>query len=301
MRDKQTSLMKGHIMSTSLPGGRLILADDLTLSRMGYGAMQLAGPGVFGPPKDRAQAIAVLRTAIDLGVTHIDTSDFYGPTTVNELIKEALHPYPADLHIVTKVGARRGADGSWSVALSADDLARAVHDNLAHLGLDVLDVVNLRVSAGGPPNDESLAEPFTALADLRRQGLIRHLGVSNVSAAQLTEARSIAPVVTVQNLYNLAQRQDDALVERCAREGIAFAPFFPLGGFSPLQSEALDRVAARLDASAQQVALAWLLQRSPAMALIPGTSSVAHLRENVAAAALVLPTDAIDDLDTIAR
>jgi len=301
MRDKQTSLMKGHIMSTSLPGGRLILADDLTLSRMGYGAMQLAGPGVFGPPKDRAQAIAVLRTAIDLGVTHIDTSDFYGPTTVNELIKEALHPYPADLHIVTKVGARRGADGSWSVALSADDLARAVHDNLAHLGLDVLDVVNLRVSAGGPPNDESLAEPFTALADLRRQGLIRHLGVSNVSAAQLTEARSIAPVVTVQNLYNLAQRQDDALVERCAREGIAFAPFFPLGGFSPLQSEALDRVAARLDTSAQQVALAWLLQRSPAMALIPGTSSVAHLRENVAAAALVLPTDAIDDLDTIAR
>jgi len=301
MKAKQTSLTKGHNMSTPPPGGSLKLADDLTLSRMGYGAMQLAGPGVFGPPKDRAQAIAVLRAAIDLGVTHIDTSDFYGPTTVNELIKEALHPYPADLRIVTKVGARRGADGSWSASLSPDDLTRAVHENLAHLGLDVLDVVNLRVRAGGTPTDESLAEPFTALADLRRQGLIRHLGVSNVSAAQLTEARSIAPVVTVQNLYNLAHRQDDDLVERCARDGIAFAAFFPLGGFSPLQSETLDRVATRLDASAQQVALAWLLQRSSTMALIPGTSSVAHLRENVAAAALALPADAIDELDTIGR
>ncbi len=291
-------------MSTPTPGGSLTLADDLTLSRMGYGAMQLAGPGVFGPPKDRAQAIAVLRAAIDLGVTHIDTSDFYGPTTVNELIKEALHPYPADLHIVTKVGARRGADGSWSPALSPDDLTRAVHENLAHLGLDVLDVVNLRVGRvgmGDTITDASLAAPFTALADLRRQGLIRHLGVSNVSAAQLTEARSIAPVVTVQNLYNLAHRQDDGLVERCARDGIAFAPFFPLGGFSLLQSAVLDRVATRLDASAQQVALAWLLQRSSTMALIPGTSSVAHLRENIAAAALALPTDAIDELDTIGR
>ena len=291
-------------MSTPTPGGNLKLADDLTLSRMGYGAMQLAGPGVFGPPKDRAQAIAVLRAAIDLGVTHIDTSDFYGPTTVNEVIKEALHPYPADLHIVTKVGARRGADGSWSPALSPDDLTRAVHDNLAHLGLDVLDVVNLRVGRvgmGDTITDESLAEPFTALAELRRQGLIRHLGVSNVSAAQLTEAQSIAPVVTVQNLYNLAQRQDDDLVERCAREGIAYAPFFPLGGFSPLQSAVLDRVATRLDASAQQVALAWLLQRSSTMALIPGTALVAHLRENVAAVALTLPADAIDELDTIGR
>jgi len=291
-------------MSTPTPGGSLTLADDLTLSRMGYGAMQLAGPGVFRPPKDRAQAIAVLRAAIDLGVTHIDTSDFYGPTTVNELIKEALHPYPADLHIVTKVGARRGADGSWSPALSPDDLTRAVHENLAHLGLDVLDVVNLRVGRvgmGDTITDASLAAPFTALADLRRQGLIRHLGVSNVSAAQLTEARSIAPVVTVQNLYNLAHRQDDGLVERCARDGIAFAAFFPLGGFSLLQSAVLDRVATRLDASAQQVALAWLLQRSSTMALIPGTSSVAHLRENIAAAALALPTDAIDELDTIGR
>ncbi len=288
-------------MSTPPPGGSLKLADDLTLSRMGYGAMQLAGPGVFGPPKDRKQAIAVLREAIDLGVTHIDTSDFYGPVTVNELIKEALRPYPADLHIVTKVGARRGADGSWLPALSPDDLTCAMHENLAHLGLDVLDVVNLRVGAGHTPADESLAEPFTALAELRQQGLIRHLGVSNVSAAQLTEAQSIAPVVTVQNLYNLAHRQDDDLVERCARDGIAFAAFFPLGGFSPLQSEALDRVATRLDASAQQVALAWLLQRSSTMALIPGTSSVAHLRENVAAAALALPADAIDELDTIGR
>lgn len=301
MTDKQTNPTTGHIMSTPPPGGSLTLADDLTLSRMGYGAMQLAGPGVFGPPKDRAGAIAVLRTAIDLGVTHIDTSDFYGPTTVNELIKEALHPYPADLRIVTKVGARRGADASWSASLSPDDLTRAVHENLTHLGLDVLDVVNLRVGAGRDPSDESLAEPFTALAELRRQGLIRHLGVSNVSAAQLGEAQSIAPVVTVQNLYNLAQRQDDDLVDRCARDGIAFVPFFPLGGFSPLQSESLDRVAARLDASAQQVALAWLLQRSPTMALIPGTSSVAHLRENVAAAALALPTDAIDELDAIGR
>jgi len=288
-------------MSTPTPGGNLKLADDLILSRMGYGAMQLAGPGVFGPPKDRAQAIAVLRAAIDLGVTHIDTSDFYGPTVVNEIIKEALHPYPADLRIVTKVGARRGADGSWNPALSPDDLTRAVHENLKHLGLDVLDVVNLRVGTLEAPADTSLAEPFTALADLQRQGLIRHLGVSNVSAAQLTEAQSIAPVVTVQNLYNLAQRQDDDLVERCAREGIAFAPFFPLGGFSPLQSDVLDRVARRLDASAQQVALAWLLQRSSTMALIPGTSSVAHLRENVAAAALALPADAIDELDTIGR
>ncbi len=288
-------------MSTPPPGGRLKLADDLTLSRMGYGAMQLAGPGVFGPPKDRAQAIAVLRAASDLGVTHIDTSDFYGPFIVNELIKEALHPYPADLHIVTKVGARRGADGSWPPALSPDDLTRAVHENLAHLGLDVLDVVNLRVGAVETPTDASLAAPFSALAELRQQGLIRHLGVSNVSAAQLTEAQSIAPVVTVQNLYNLAQRQDDDLVERCARDGIAFAPFFPLGGFSPLQSETLDRVATRLDASAQQVALAWLLQRSSTIALIPGTSSVAHLRENVAAAALALPADAINELDTIGR
>jgi pyridoxine 4-dehydrogenase len=281
------------------PGGSLTLADDLSLSRMGYGAMQLAGPGVFGPPSDREQAIAVLREAIELGVTHIDTSDYYGPATVNELIKEALLPYPDDLHIVTKVGARRPPDGSWVPALSREDLISAVHENLQHLGLDVLDVVNLRTAALDTPTDDSLAESFSVLAELQEAGLIRHLGISGVSAAQLTEAQSIAPVVTVQNLYNLANRQDDELVERCSREGIAFAPFFPLGGFTPLQSGVLDRVAAQLEASAQQVALAWLLQRSSTIVLIPGTSSVAHLRENVSAASLQLPAEAIEELDAI--
>ena len=288
-------------MSTATPGGTLKVADDLVLSRMGYGAMQLAGPGVFGPPKNRQQAIAVLREAVELGVTHIDTSDFYGPTTVNELIKEALHPYPDELKIVTKVGARRGADGSWNASLSGESLTLAVHENLEHLGLDVLDVVNLRVGGTEAPAGDSLAEAFIALAKLQQQGLIRHLGVSNVSSAQVTEAQSIAPVVTVQNLYNLTNRQDDELVERCAREGIAFAPFFPLGGFAPLQSRVLNRVATRLGATAPQVALAWLLQRSPTIVVIPGTSSVAHLRENVAAAALQLPADAVAELDTIGR
>jgi pyridoxine 4-dehydrogenase len=269
------------------------------VGRIGFGAMQLAGPGVFGPPKDREQAIAVLREAIELGVTHIDTSDYYGPATVNEVIKEALHPYPDDLHIVTKVGARRPADGSWVPALSREDLVRAVHENLEHLGLDVLDVVNLRTAARDTPNAESLAEPFSVLAELQQQGLIRHLGLSGVSSTQLTEAQSIAPVVTVQNLYNLATRRDDALVDRCAAEGIAYAAYFPLGGFTPLQSATLDRVAARLGASPHQVALAWLLRRSPTMVLIPGTSSVAHLRENIAAADLVLPPEAVAELDTI--
>jgi pyridoxine 4-dehydrogenase len=286
-------------MSTSPVGGTLSLADDLVISRMGYGAMQLAGPGVFGPPKDRDQAIAVLREAIALGVTHIDTSDYYGPFTVNEVIKDALHPYPDDLHIVTKVGARRPPDASWVPALSREELIGAVHDNLEHLGLDALDVVNLRTPALEIPTDELIAEQFSVLAELQREGLIRHLGLSGVSSAQLTEAQSIAPVVTVQNLYNLATRHDDELVDRCAREGIAYAPFFPLGGFTPLQSDALDRVAARLEASAQQVALAWLLQRSPTIVLIPGTSSVAHLRENVAAASLRLPADALAELDAI--
>jgi pyridoxine 4-dehydrogenase len=286
-------------MPTPAAGGILTLADGLSLSRMGYGAMQLAGPGVFGPPNDREQAIALLQEAIELGVTHIDTSDYYGPATVNEVIKEALRPYPDDLHIVTKVGARRPADGSWVPALSREDLISAVHENLQHLGLDVLDVVNLRTAALDTPTDDSLAEPFSVLAELQQAGLIRHLGISGVTAAQLTEAQSIAPVVTVQNLYNLANRQDDELVERCAREGIAFAPFFPLGGFTPLQSDVLDRVAARLEASAQQVALAWLLQRSSTMVLIPGTSSVAHLRENVSAASLQLPAEAIQELDAI--
>jgi pyridoxine 4-dehydrogenase len=286
-------------MSATPPGGALTLADDLSLSRMGYGAMQLAGPGVFGPPRDREEAIAVLREAVELDVTHIDTSDYYGPFTVNELIKDALHPYPDDLRIVTKVGARRPADGSWAVSRGREDLIQAVHENLEHLGLDVLDVVNLRVGVVQGPVEESLAEPFTVLAELQEAGLIRHLGVSSVTSAQLTEAQSIAPVVTVQNLFNVANRRDDDLVDRCAREGIAFAPFFPLGGFTPLQSDVLDGVAARLETSAQQVALAWLLQRSPTIVLIPGTSSLAHLRENVAAASLELPADAIAELDAI--
>lgn len=284
---------------TSTPGGALALADDLTLSRMGYGAMQLAGPGVFGPPRDRDEAVAVLRTAVELGVTHLDTSDFYGPYTVNEVIREALHPYPEDLRIVTKVGARRGADASWLPALSRDELISAVHDNLTHLGVDALDVVNLRVGAHEVPTDEPIGEQFAVLAELRRQGLIKHLGVSGVTAGQLAEARAIAPVVTVQNLYNLANRQDDALVEATAKDGIAFAPFFPLGGFTPLRHGTLDRVAERLGVTPQQVALAWLLQRSPTITVIPGTSSVAHLRENIAAADLRLPPDAVTELDAI--
>ncbi|MGC5320285.1 oxidoreductase [Micromonospora arida] len=287
-------------MSENLPGGALTPADGLTLSRMGYGAMQLAGPGVFGPPRDREQALAVLREAVDLGVRHIDTSDFYGPVVVNELIREALHPYPQGLHLVTKVGARRGADRSWIPAQEPDDLKAQVRENLEHLGLDVLDVVNLRVGVAEGTSGEPLGAQFAALAELRQEGLIRHLGLSNVTLDQLTEAQAIAPVVTVQNLYNLANRQDDALVERCAAENIAFAAFFPLGGFTPLQSDTLNDVAARVGSSPQQVALAWLLQRSPTTVLIPGTSSVAHLRENMAAADLKLPTDAIEELDTIA-
>ncbi|MCI3227160.1 oxidoreductase [Streptomyces sp. NP-1717] len=287
-------------MTTTVPGGTLTPAEGLTISRMGYGAMQLAGPGVFGPPKDRDEALAVLREAVALGVTHIDTGDFYGPTVVNELIKEALHPYPADLRIVTKVGGRRSADGGWFSSLDPADLRVQVQENLLHLGLDTLDVVNLRMDTEGA-SDDSVAEQFGALAELREQGLIRHLGLSGVSDAQLTEARSIAPVVTVQNLYNLANRADDALVDRCAAENIAFAAFFPLGGFSPLQSGTLTSVAARLGASPQQVALAWLLQRSPTTVLIPGTSSVGHLRENIAAAELRLPADAVAELDAIGR
>jgi aryl-alcohol dehydrogenase-like predicted oxidoreductase len=292
---------EGVEMADKVPGGNLEVADGLTISRMGYGAMQLAGPQVFGPPKDRDEALAVLREAVNLGVTHIDTSDYYGPTVVNELIKEALYPYPADLRIVTKVGARRGDDGSWLPSLAPEDLRVQVHDNLRHLGLDALDGVNLRMGTAGGTSEESLAEQFGALAELREQGLIRHLGLSGISSAQLTEAQSIAPVVTVQNLYNLANRQDDALVDRCAAENIAFASFFPLGGFSPLQHDTLNDVAARLESSPQQVALAWLLQRSATTVLIPGTSSVAHLRENVAAAGLELPADAVAELDAIGR
>src|SRR4249919_827006 len=285
-------------MANSVPGGTLRLADDLVFSRMGFGAMQLSGPGVFGPPRDRDQALAVLREAVDSGVTHIDTSDFYGPVTVNELIREGLHPYPADLRIVTKVGARRGEDGSWRPSLDPADLKAQVRENLAHLGVDALDVVNLRLSAHGT-GEEPVAEPFGALAELQKEGLIRHLGLSEASDTQLTEAQAIAPVVTVQNLYNVADRRDDTMVDRCAAEGVAYAAYFPLGGFTPLQSATLDGVAARLGASPQQVALAWLLRRSPTMVLIPGTSSLAHLRENIASASLVLPPEAIAELDAI--
>jgi pyridoxine 4-dehydrogenase len=278
----------------------LTLAHDLTITRMGYGAMQLTGPGVFGPPKDRAQAITVLRAAVELGITHIDTSDFYGPAVVNELIREALHPYPAGLHIVTKVGVRRTARGGWISSLDPADLQAQVHENLRHLGLETLDVVNLRAAAF-EGDGSSIAEPFGALAGLREQGLIRHLGLSGVTDAQLTQAQAIAPVVTVQNLYNLADRSDDGLVDRCAKESIAYAAFFPLGGLNPLRSRTLSGVARRLGASRQQVALAWLLQRSPSTVLIPGTSSVAHLRENSAAADLHLPAEAIAELDTIGQ
>ncbi|MFJ1600324.1 oxidoreductase [Streptomyces sp. NPDC088261] len=286
-------------MATNLPGGALTPADGLTLSRAGYGAMQLAGPGVFGPPENRDEAVAVLRAAVDLGITHIDTSDYYGPVVVNEIIKEALFPYPAGLHIVTKVGARRTGDGGWVPSLEPAKLKAQVRDNLEHLGLEAMDVVNLRLASVEGTSDDSIAEEFGALAELRQEGLIRHLGLSGASDAQLTEAQGIAPVVTVQNLYNLANRQDDALVDRCAAENIAFASFFPLGGYTPLQSRTLTDVAARLDASPQQVALAWLLQRSATTVLIPGTSSVAHLRENVAAAELELPADAVAELDAI--
>jgi aryl-alcohol dehydrogenase-like predicted oxidoreductase len=287
-------------MADSVPGGSLELADDLVISRMGFGAMQLAGPGVFGPPRDRDRAVAVLREAVDMGITHIDTSDFYGPFVVNELIRQTLHPYPADLRIVTKVGARRGEDGSWRPSLDPADLRAQVRENLEHLGVDVLDAVNLRVPAESSGED-SIAVPFGTLAELQKEGLIRHLGISAASDAQLTEAQAIAPVVTVQNLYNVASRADDALVDRCAAENIAYAAFFPLGGFTPLQSTVLNTVAQGLGATPHQVALAWLLQRSATMVLIPGTSSIAHLRENVTAANLVLPPAAIAELDTIGQ
>lgn len=285
---------------TTLPGGAFTLADDLTLTRMGYGAMQLAGPHVFGPPKDHDEAIAVLQTVVELGITHIDTSDFYGPYITNHLLKEALHPYPETLHLVTKVGALRDDKGGWPKAMAPEQLRQAVRDNLDHLGLDALDVVNLRVGGLNAPEAGSLAEPFGVLAEMQQQGLIKHLGVSTVNAAQIAEAQSIAPVVCVQNFYNIANRQDDALIDDLAAQGIAYVPYFPLGGFSPLQSDTLNAVAERLNATPMAVALAWLLQRSPNILLIPGTSSVAHLKENVAGAALHLPEDAVTELNGIA-
>jgi aryl-alcohol dehydrogenase-like predicted oxidoreductase len=281
-----------------LPGG-VYRTGDLDLTRVGYGAMQLAGPGVFGPPKDRAAAVAVLRAAVEAGITHIDTADFYGPHVTNEIIREALAPYPHGVHIVTKVGARRDEQGGWPHARTPDELRAAVHDNLRNLGLDTLDVVNLRVGGFDAPEPGSLAEQFGALAQLREQGLIRHLGLSTVSAEQLAEARQIAPVVCVQNMYNIARRGDDPLVELTAAEGIAYVPYFPLGGFSPVQSETLATVAKRLESTPLAVALAWLLRRSPNILLIPGTSSVAHLHENIAGAGLHLPADALAELDAI--
>jgi pyridoxine 4-dehydrogenase len=288
------------MFSASLPGGTWTLGD-LAVTRFGYGAMQLAGPGVMGPPADRGGALAVLRAAAGLGITHVDTSNAYGPSVTNQLIREALHPYRDSLHIVTKVGATRDSQGGWPSARKPEELRRAVRENLENLGLEVLDVVNLRLGNAQGPQPGSLAEPFEALAELQRHGLIRHLGVSNATAEQVAEARAIAPIVCVQNLYNLAYRQDDELIDELAEEGIAYVPFFPLGGFSPLQSSALSAVAARLDATPMSVALAWLLRRSPNILLIPGTSSAAHLRENVAGAGLVLSEKDLTELDQIGR
>jgi aryl-alcohol dehydrogenase-like predicted oxidoreductase len=275
------------------------MAEDLTVTRVGYGAMQLAGPGVFGPPKDRHEAVAVLREVVEMGITHIDTSDFYGPHVTNEIIKEALHPYPEQLRIVTKVGARRDAEGGWPHARSPQELRDAVHDNLRNLGLDALDAVNLRLGGFDGPEPGSVEEQFSALAQMQQDGLIRHLGISTVSAEQIAEAQTIAPVVCVQNFYNVAHRVDDELVDSLAAQEIAYVPYFPLGGFSPLQSSELASVAARLQATPMSVALAWLLQRSPNILLIPGTSSVAHLRENVAGAGLVLSEEDVAELDGI--
>jgi pyridoxine 4-dehydrogenase len=286
-------------MPSILNSGTFRLGER-TVKRLGYGAMQLAGPGVFGPPKDPEAARAVLREAVASGVTHIDTSDFYGPHVTNQLIREALHPYPDDLVIVTKVGARRGSDASWIPALSPAELTQAVHDNLRHLGLDALEVVNLRLmfDTHGPA-EGPIEALLTPLAELQRKGLVRHLGLSNATARQIAEARRLCDIVCVQNLYNVAQRADDALIDGLAPAGIAYVPFFPLGGFTPLQSSILSDVAQRLGATPMQVALAWLLRRAPNILLIPGTSSIGHLRENLAAAELALPTEAVQALDQI--
>jgi len=284
---------------TKLGGSFTLPGTSIAMHRMGYGAMQLAGPGVFGPPRDPDAAVAVLREAVDAGVNHIDTSDFYGPHVTNEIIRRALHPYPKELVIVTKLGARRGLDKSWIPALSRQELIDGAHDNLRNLGLESLDIVNLRVGGVAAPSDGSIEEPLTALVELKQQGLIRHLGLSNVTPKQLKEAQTITDIVCVQNLYNVAHRDDDAFIDQLARQGIAYVPFFPLGGFNPLQSASLDATAESLGVTPMQVALAWLLQRSPNILLIPGTSSVQHLRENLKAATLTLPPDALAKLEAI--
>ena len=289
------------IRQTHLAGSFSLPGTSITINRIGYGAMQLAGPEVWGPPRDVDAAIAVLREAVDSGVNHIDTSDYYGPHITNQLIKRALHPYPKDLLIVTKVGARRGEDKSWIPALSRQELIDGIHDNLRNLGLDVLDVVNLRVGGFTEPSEGSIEEPLTVLAELKRQGLIRHIGLSNITPRQLAEAQTMTEIVCVQNFYNVANRKDDGFIIDLASQGVAYVPFFPLGGFSPLQSSALNAAAASLHATPMQIALAWLLQRSPNILLIPGTSSLRHLRENLQAATLQIPPEVLSDLDTISR
>ena len=289
------------IARNDLAGSFTLPGTSLTVNRMGYGAMQLAGPGVWGPPRDVDEAIAVLREATESGVNHIDTSDYYGPHVTNQIIKQALHPYPEGLVIVTKLGARRGADKSWIHALSRQELIDGVHDNLRNLGLATLDVVNLRVGGNMEPEEGSIEEPLTVLAELKRQGLIRHIGLSNITPRQLTEAQTITEIVCVQNFYNVAQRKDDALIHDLASQGIAYVPFFPLGGFTPLQSSALDSAAAAVGATPMQVALAWLLQRSPNILLIPGTSSLQHLRENLQASQLQIPAEVLANLNSIGK
>jgi pyridoxine 4-dehydrogenase len=289
------------IEQTDLAGSFTLPGTSMTVKRMGYGAMQLAGPGVWGPPRDVNAAVAVLREAVESGVNHIDTSDFYGPHVTNQIIKQALHPYPEDLVIVTKLGARRGEDKSWLHALSRQELIDGVYDNLRNLGLNALDVVNLRVGEMAEPVPGSIEEQITVLAELKRQGLIRQIGLSNVTAEQLAEGQTITEIVCVQNFYNVVHRNDEAFIDSLAQQGIAYVPFFPLGGFTPLQSSVLDRVAASMQASPMQIALAWLVQRSPNILLIPGTSSLNHLRENLAAAAFELPSEAIAELDVIAK
>jgi pyridoxine 4-dehydrogenase len=289
------------IEQTDLAGSLTLARTSITLNRMGYGAMQLAGPGVWGPPRDVDAAIGVLREAVESGVNHIDTSDYYGPHVTNQIIKRALHPYPDGLVIVTKLGARRGSDKSWIHALSRQELIDGVHDNLRNLGLDHIDVVNLRVGGMAEPLEGSIEEPLTVLAELKRQGLIRHIGLSNITPSQLSEAQTITEIVCVQNFYNVARRNDDAFIDDLAAQGIAYVPFFPLGGFTPLQSSVLDASAASLETTPMQVALAWLLHRSPNILLIPGTSSVAHLRENLKAATLQIPAEVLADLEAIGR